>query len=292
MDLYVKEYSWMWQRLGLSLAECRIYGYIYGLTTSNRTEQKGYKGSERALAEKLGVSLGKTNDTLHMLIERGLIEKKDDIYTSVQSVNESVQSVNESVQSVNKNVQSVNKNVQSVNTSDESVSTSDESVSTSDESFSKSDESVNSPVPPIKEINKEMERNNNIARETLATQDPKPFDLFNEFLSAYGAVRKERSGHPYVPIGSYVNVARDFWDNLPPVAQRLLIRDIKSGKWYKERIDWVISDYKIPEPTNYNGRSFPMGAQMVIAIYNDAGGVYTKADAELYGMTIKKELES
>ena len=137
-----------------------------------------------------------------------------------------------------------------------------------------------------------MERNNNIARETLATQKPQTsFDLFEELLSAYGAVRKERSGHPYVPIGSYVNVARDFWDNLPPLAQRLLIRDIKSGKWYKERIDWVISDYKIPEPTNYNGYSFPAGAQMVIAIYNDTGGVYTKADAELYNMTIKKEIE-
>ena len=247
----------MWQRLGLSLAECRIYGYIYGLTISKRNEQKGYKGSKRALAQKLGLDEGGTSRILNDFINRGLVQLKDGIYTSVESVN-----------------------------------TSDESVSTSDESFSKSDESVNSPVPPIKEINKEMERNNNIARETLATQDPKPFDLFNEFLSAYGAVRKERSGHPYVPIGSYVNVARDFWDNLPPVAQRLLIRDIKSGKWYKERIDWVISDYKIPEPTNYNGRSFPMGAQMVIAIYNDAGGVYTKADAELYGMTIKKELES
>ena len=136
-----------------------------------------------------------------------------------------------------------------------------------------------------------MERNNNIARETLATQDPKPFDLFNEFLSAYSAKRKERCGSNYVPIGSYVNVARDFWDNLSALEQRMLIRDIKSGKWYKERIDWVISDYKMPEPTNYNGRSFPAGAQMVIAIYNGAGGVYTKADAELYNMEIKKEIQ-
>jgi hypothetical protein len=30
---------------------------------------------------------------------------------------------------------------------------------------------------------------------------------------------------------------------------------------------------------------------MVIAIYNGRGGVYTKADAELYNMTIKKEIE-
>ena len=247
----------MWERLGLSLAECRIYGYIYGLTTSNRTEQKGYKGSERALAEKLGLSRTSVNDTLRLLQQKNLITCVNKVYYSVNSADNCV------------------------NSADRSVNSADKSVNSAD-----------SPVPPIiKEINKEMERNNTIARETLATQDPKPFDLFNEFLSAYGAVRKERSGHPYVPIGSYVNVARDFWDNLPPVAQRLLIRDIKSGKWYKERIDWVISDYKIPEPTNYNGWSFPTGAQMVIAIYNGKGGIYTKADAELYNMTIKKELE-
>ena len=254
----------MWERLGLSLAECRIYGYIYGLTTSKRTEQKGYKGSERALAEKLGLSRTSVNDTLRLLQQKNLITCVNKVYYSVNSADRSVNSADKSV-----------------NSADKSVNSADKSVNSAD-----------SPVPPIKEINKEMERNNNIARETLATQKPQTsFDLFNEFLSAYGAVRKERSGHPYVPIGSYVNVARDFWDNLPPVAQRLLIRDIKSGKWYKERIDWVISDYKIPEPINYNGRSFPMGAQMVIAIYNDAGGVYTKADAELYGMTIKKEIE-
>ena len=247
----------MWERLGLSLAECRIYGYIYGLSTSNRTEQKGYKGSERALAEKLGLSRTSVNDTLRLLQQKNLITCVNKVYYSVNSADNCV------------------------NSADNCVNSADKSVNSAD-----------SPVPPIiKEINKEMERNNTIARETLATQDPKPFDLFNEFLSAYGAVRKERSGHPYVPIGSYVNVARDFWDNLPAVAQRLLIRDIKSGKWYKERIDWVISDYKMPEPTNYNGYSFPMGAQMVIAIYNGKGGIYTKADAELYGMTIKKEIE-
>ena len=53
---------------------------------------------------------------------------------------------------------------------------------------------------------------------------------------------------------------------------------------------WVMR-FPEPQPTNYNGRSFPAGAQMVIAIYNGTGGVYTKADAELYNMTIKKEIE-
>ena len=53
---------------------------------------------------------------------------------------------------------------------------------------------------------------------------------------------------------------------------------------------WVMR-FPEPQPTNYNGYSFPTGAQMVIAIYNGKGGIYTKADAELYNMTIKKEIE-
>ena len=137
-----------------------------------------------------------------------------------------------------------------------------------------------------------MERNNNIARETLATQKPQTsFDLFEEFIRAYSAKRTEMCGYTYTPQGDYLNIARKLWDALSPVAQRMLVRDIQSGAWYKGRIDWVISDYQVPEPTNYNGYSFPAGAKMVIAIYNGKGGIYTKADAELYNMTIKKEIE-
>ena len=243
MGLYVKEYAWMWQRLGLSLAECRVYAYIYGLTTSNRAEQKGYKGSERALAKMLGLSRTSVNDTLRLLQQKNLIACDNDVYHSVNSADTSVNS-------------------------------------------------ADSPVPPIKEINKEMERNNNIARETLATQKPQTsFGLFDEFLRAYSAKRTEMCGYTYTPQGDYLNIARKLWDALSPVAQRMLVRDIQSGAWYKGRIDWVISDYQVPEPTNYNGRSFPAGAPMVIAIYNGTGGVYTKADAELYNMEIKKEIE-
>ena len=254
----------MWQRLGLSLAECRVYAYIYGLTTSTKAKQKGYKGSTRTLAELLGLSSGSISLILRSLIARELIIQNGDLYMSAQSVSESAQSLSNSAQSLSESAQSLSESAQS----------------------------LNSPVPPIKEINKEMERNNNIARETLATQKPQTsFDLFEEFIRAYSAKRTEMCGYTYIPQGDYLNIARKLWDALSPVAQRMLVRDIQSGAWYKGRIDWVISDYQVPEPTNYNGRSFPAGAPMVIAIYNGTGGVYTKADAELYNMEIKKEIE-
>ena len=255
---------WLPSGLNLSPAECRVYAYIYGLTESKHSKTKGYNGSVRQLAKDLGLSLGKTSGALKKLQEENRITLTEGIYQSVQIMNDSVHLVNGSVQKMNDNVQSVNESVQS----------------------------VNSPLttPLYKEIDKEMERDNNIARNTIATQDPKPFDLFNEFLSAYSAKREEQAGHTYAPHGDYLQLARELWSNLPAVAQRLLIRDIKSGKWYKGRIDWVISDYKVPKPTNYNGspdlNRMAENNDMVVAIYNDIAGIYTKEDAEDYGMQI------
>ena len=254
----------MWQRLGLSLAECRVYAYIYGLTTSNRAEQKGYKGSERALAKMLGLSRTSVNDTLRLLQQKNLIACDNDVYHSVNSADTDVNSADTGV-----------------NSADASVNSADTDVNSAD-----------SPVPPIKEINKEMERNNNIARETLATQDPKPLDLFNEFLSAYGASHKNGLQQGDLnQMAQNLRECRMLWDAKTPTEQRFLLRAVKEGKWSKPRLDWTISDYQVPEPTNYNGWSFPTGVQMVIAIYNGTGGIYTKADAELYNMTIKKEIE-
>ena len=251
---------WLPSGLGLSPAECRVYAYIYGLTESKHSKTKGYNGSVRQLAKDLGLGLGHTSRTLRKLQDNNRILLTEGVYQSVPLQNIGVPSGNDSVPSQNSSVPSQNESVPS----------------------------ENSPLttPLYKEINKEIERDNNIARNTIATQTPNPSsDLFEEFLSAYGAVRKERCGNDYVPIGSYVNVARDFWNYLSPVAQRLLIRDVKSGKWYKERIDWVISDYKVPEPTNYNGQSLP-DEPLVRAVYCDIGGLYTRAEAELYNMQI------
>ena len=82
MEIYVREYSWMWSKLGLSLAECRVYAYIYGLTNSGKGKTKGYQGSVRALADALGMDSGYTSRILRALQERDLIHKTGGVYAS------------------------------------------------------------------------------------------------------------------------------------------------------------------------------------------------------------------
>lgn len=98
MEVQVHEYAWMWQRLGLSLAECRVFAFIYGLTKSQK--YGGYDGSKRQLATMLGLSKSQICNVINSLQEKQLVDYIDGKWQSVQSVDKSVQSVDESVQSV------------------------------------------------------------------------------------------------------------------------------------------------------------------------------------------------
>jgi hypothetical protein len=99
MEVQVHEYAWMWQRLGLSLAECRVFAFIYGLTKSKK--YGGYDGSKRQLAAMLGLSVGSVKLIIDTLIERELIVYEDSKWKSVQPLNENVQPLNENVQPLN-----------------------------------------------------------------------------------------------------------------------------------------------------------------------------------------------
>lgn len=106
MTLYVKEYEWMWNDLQLTLAECRIFAYIHGLTHGAKG---GYDGSKRHLAELLGLSTSATKNILDALMEKHLIVCTDGLWKCVRSENaDSVHSENESVRSQNENVLSEN----------------------------------------------------------------------------------------------------------------------------------------------------------------------------------------
>ena len=102
MTLFVREYSWMWTDLRLSLAECRVYAYIYGLSHG---EKKGYDGSKRHLAELLGLNAGAVKRILDTLEEKHLIVYTDGVWRSVATDNtEGVATDNENVVSNNESV--------------------------------------------------------------------------------------------------------------------------------------------------------------------------------------------
>ena len=106
MEVQVHEYAWMWQRLGLSLAECRVFAFIYGLTKSKK--YGGYDGSKRQLAAMLGLNAGATKRVLDNLIEKQLIVFEENKWRSVASDNIGVVLNNESVASDNESVASDN----------------------------------------------------------------------------------------------------------------------------------------------------------------------------------------
>jgi hypothetical protein len=99
MEVQVHEYAWMWQRLGLSLAECRVFAFIYGLTKSKK--YGGYDGSKRQLAAMLGLSVSRTKNILDILENRGLIVFENEKWKGVLSENGSVLLENENVLSEN-----------------------------------------------------------------------------------------------------------------------------------------------------------------------------------------------
>ena len=121
-------------------------------------------------------------------------------------------------------------------------------------------------------------------RESLATPE-QPSSSFDCLLSAFFAAGGKRPVH-----AGCLRDSESMWNATPPYKQPALIRALNNGSWFKPRLDWTISDFSMPEPTNYNGKDMPEGVQYAIALYNGCGGVYTLQDAQNYDMIIKKVL--
>ena len=94
MNLFVREYSWMWNDLHLTLAECRVYAYIHGLTHG---EKKGYDGSKRHIAELLGLPKSTAFDALDTLMEKHLIVCSDGLWSSVREPDSNVREPDKNV---------------------------------------------------------------------------------------------------------------------------------------------------------------------------------------------------
>lgn len=259
MATFVKEYDWMWLASGLnpSPTECRVYAYIYGLTESKNAKVKGYNGSTRQLSRTLGLSLGATSNVLRNLQDEQLIIRQDGVYKTVQQMNESVQKMNEDVQNMNESVQDMNKSVQNMN-----------------------------PHTPIY-INKEKREGNNASCDTIAQTNPSTSSSFNKSFSLFDelpAVYKTNNAN-INPSPEILAFSRNLWNNLPDYRQHQLLDAVQKGLWNKDRLDWLIQNFRFREPFNYAGQPMTSGYSYYFADYNGSRGLYTKQDIEEFHMT-------
>ena len=260
MSVFVTEYQWMWQ-LGLPPAACRVYAYIYGLTNAKNSTVHGFNSSKRALATNLCLDPGAVKRILDTLVKMKLIVYVNNVWRALpvnipDSAPDTTPVVSDNTPIVSDNTGAVsgNKNVVSGNTIYN------------------------------KEIYKEEKEINCSVRESLATPE-QPSSSFDCLLSAFFAAGGKRPVH-----AECLRDSESMWNATPPYKQQALIRALNNGSWFKPRLDWTISDFSMPEPTNYNGKDMPEGVQYAIALYNGCGGVYTLQDARNYDMIIKKVL--
>ena len=145
-------------------------------------------------------------------------------------------------------------------------------------------------LPPNNPLikNKEMERNNIIARDTIATPNPRTLFSFEEFLSLY----QKKAGSCQFAAETVRN-ARGLWDAMPRYKQQALTQAVSNGTWLKPRLDWTLSDFPEPQPTNWNGTD--IGREMLdsgaaqIAFFNGKAGVYSVEDILLFNMQVNQQ---
>ena len=274
VSVFVTEYQWMWQ-LGLPPAACRVYAYIYGLTNAKNSTVHGFNSSKRALATNLCLDPGAVKRILDTLVKMKLIVYVNNVWQALpvnlpDSAPDTTPVVSDTTPVVSDNIGVVSGNI-GVVSCNKSVVSGNKSVVSGNTIYNK-------------ETYKEEKEINCSVRESLATPE-QPSASFDCLLSAFFAAGGKRP----VP-AECLRDSESMWNAVPPYKRQALIRALNNGTWLKPRLDWTISDFTMPEPTNYNGKDAPEGVQYVIALHNGCGGVYTLQDAQNYDMIIKKVL--
>ena len=78
-----------------------------------------------------------------------------------------------------------------------------------------------------------------------------------------------------------------YWKDRIPAARKAMLQFLNEhGAPDKSPLFWV-QDFPEPVPTNYNGAHSLPAVPLVRAVYNGTGGIYTRAEAELFRMDIK-----
>jgi len=134
-------------------------------------------------------------------------------------------------------------------------------------------------LSPIYNKDKEREKDNN-ACDTIDTPNPSTPSSFDELLAAFKAKNANITPSPDI-----LATSRILWDNLSDAHKRQLLQAVQSGSWNKDRLDWLIQNYKFREPTNYAGLQVPRGVDLYrVPIAPNKFAIYTAADVKEFNI--------
>ena len=136
-----------------------------------------------------------------------------------------------------------------------------------------------SPATPIIN-NRNMERNENIARAKMHdAKEPTP-DSFEKLLEAFTL----RVGKIQLADSTRDECLR-MWksEKYPEWKRKMLIARVQSGDWMKPRLDWLIGDFD-PKPYDYNHHELPKDVALVSAKFGGSYGIFSADEAESFGM--------
>ena len=234
--------------LGLNASEACVYAAIEKCSRGDNA--KGWYGTMEALASVLPFKVGRVtvSRAIAKLLTLGIIRVSEEkLFANVQNEQNNVQNEHENIQNEHKNVQN----------------------------------ELPPNNPPINKENK-MERENSCTHTpTRDAANPTPIyeHSFEDFLDLF-----TEHCNSYTPIGR--QLAKEQWDQSSLVKRQALCEAMIADEWSKPRPDWCISDFPEPEPKDYNGARLLPNEPLVIAKYNDRAGLYTRREAELFGMNI------
>jgi len=200
------------QELVALLGTRNLYLRLVYAHIANYTQVKGaWCGTKQKLADELEVERSVVSRKLDELLTLGVIVSDGDNYRAVCTAN------------------------RAENTDERAENTEKRADSTP-------------PEPPINYINKSMKRNNNIARDTIATHDPSNNFSFDRLLAIY----RKRAGN-YKIADDTLDQCRAIWANYPLWKRMILFEELSNPNgWIKPRFDWTLSDFD-PQPDFLTG---------------------------------------
>lgn len=240
------------RRLGTRDLYLRVlYSHLLGFTRS----EGGWRGTHRELAAQLEISPSQVTKSLNRLISSGLVRKQGtNTYVAVSAEEPAPGSHGT--------------DGRSDDTCSGSVGTPSASTGTP----------LDNPLytHPMDDTDACTH-----PRDVPAPDDPS----FPDFCRAYRARGGKFTAQQHTD--SYA-----LWSGMPVIKRQAVMEELaKPDGFWRPRPDWLLSDYQLPPPKNYNGsREFDDAVRsvpLVSASYNGSFGIYTLADARKYGMTVK-----